>query len=72
MLYKLWVAVSLADILGSIILGRGNDKGKGKRRHAPEACTCTEYSRDSQRSVELGWREQGKNEGRMVRPEAKG
>lgn len=31
MLYKLWVAVSLADILGSIILGWGNNKGKGRR-----------------------------------------
>lgn len=30
MLYKLWVAVSLADISGSIILGRGNKKGKGR------------------------------------------
>lgn len=37
MLYTLRVAVSLADILGSIILGRRNNKGKGKRRHIPGA-----------------------------------
>lgn len=50
--------MSLASILGKLIPGRGNSKGKGKRNlsNAPEQCAL----RTAKRSMWQGWSEQGR------------